>query len=233
MAEHKPDLVINAGDNNGGWYGAKATRTVIKRHREAMPYVDSLAVNGNHEMWVRGRKARMNGDVLAPTYQRPNPESWRLNYEEIQRIYDENNVHFLDTCGPFRKDGVTFVGHSLWYENPFPPTNDAKFMPQALEGDTHAFLRRKAYKEVFDNLDKLTDDDKIRIFISHFPVINVPGDHKFSEFSASEVFGESLQSQWGFTKFLCGHAHQRHEGPLRYEAGSQYGVPKYLIIDIK
>ena len=235
MAEQKPDLVVAGGDYNGGWYGAKATRTVFRRFREAMPDVPSCGVLGNHEHWIRGRKAGFTGDHLGKSFQRPSAETWRLNYLEIQRVFEENKIHFLDLAGPMRlpdHPGIAIVGHTLWYEKAQPPTNDLNFMPYSMDGDTHAFMRRNAYREAFDNLDKLTDEDMTRVFVSHFPVINVKGDHEFEQFSASAVFGESLQATFRIQKFLCGHAHQYHNGPLRFEAGSDYGRPKFLMIEI-
>jgi hypothetical protein len=235
IKEHKPDLVVNAGDNNGGWYGAKATHTILMRHREVMPDVPTVAVLGNHEHWVRGRKARFNGDVFGRSYGRPSFESWRLNYQDIIKTMQKFSVHFLDLDGPWRSPehpGIAVVGHTMWYEKADPPTNDLLHMPYHVDGDTHAYMRRNAYREVLDSLDKLTDQDTTRIFVSHFPVIDASGDTEFAEYSSSKVFGENLKETFGISKFLCGHAHQRHEGPLRFEAGSQYGKPRFLILEI-
>lgn len=238
IATYEPDLIVNAGDNNGGWYGAKAVHTIHMRLREAMPDTPVVACLGNHDFWVRGRKHGndfFNYSSNTPGYRRPAPDVWLRNYQDILDTFKKFNIHFLDLDGPYRDPehaGIAVFGHTMWYENSAPPSNDAYFMPVGYEGDTHAYLRSTAYKQVYESIDKLTENDKTIIFVSHFPVIKTDNDYDFHIWSGSESFGHYLQDDVGVQYFLNGHAHQLHKGPVRWEAGSDYGFPKFIIIDV-
>ena len=72
------------------------------------------------------------------------------------------------------------------------------------------------------------------MFVSHFPVINTGDDYKgaFEAFSWSASIGDYYQREYGCKHFLCGHAHQLHRGPLRYECGPDYMRPAYQIIEV-
>lgn len=220
MVAYSPELIVNLGDNCGGIDGAKSTRTITKFIREYFPVTPIVACLGNHDYWCSsGRRGS------------PSPERFAENLMAIKATFAEFNVHFLDTDGPFRSSvGATFVGHTLWYGSN-PNTNDLSWMPIALDGDTHRYMRTRAYSELFANLDKLTEADSLRVFCSHFPVVEFKS-YLDIQYSGSKQLGDTLMADYNISKFMNGHAHQRHEGPLRYEPGSDYGNPRFLTIEI-
>lgn len=239
MAELKPDLVVGAGDYNGGWLGAKALRTVVMRQREAMPDTPAVSVIGNHDLWCRGKPIRGSDQfnsvgMSTRRHMYPSKMMWDLNYSDIIEHFKKYNIHFLDEQGVYRNPlfpGLAILGHTMWYENPYPSSNDSTNMPVGVDGDTHAFLRKRGYDAVYAQVDSLTAADTNRIFVSHFPVIKTDTCIDFEAWSGSASFGSYLESL-GVSKFLNGHAHQLHEGPLRFESGSDYHKPKFLIIDV-
>lgn len=221
MQESAPDLIINLGDNCGAENGAKSTKQLTGKVRKVFPSTPFVSCLGNHDYWTKGEDAR------------PSPEQFHNNYRSICETFKKHKVHFLDEDGVYRNPhfpGYAVAGHSLWYGHSSPPTNDGRWMPWGLDGDTHRYMQRKSYSQLFDSLETLTSEDTTRIFCSHFPVVNFRGaDDEL--YSGPLSLGSSLEREFAFTKFLCGHAHQLHTGPLRYETGSDYGTPRHLILD--
>src|ERR1051326_7305272 len=226
MAAHKPDVVVHAGDFCGGHMGDRSVRSTFRLLRRIFPDIPILAVLGNHDYWCgKPRVESRDGDWTVFTQYRPSLSTYQLNLNKIRTAFVESNIFFLDEYGPFRIEGVTFVGHTGWYKL-FVATNDLLHLPSGLGGDTFRHFQRAADTEVMVNLGLLTEEDTNRVFVSHFPVID-PRD-----FGWSEKLGELLVENYQIKKFLNGHMHERHEGPLKYEAGSDYGSPRYLIIEV-
>lgn len=218
-----PDVLINLGDNCGGTDGYKSTALVTDLVRSFFPNKPFLACLGNHDYWKLGKNSK-----------RPSLEDFVKNLESIKSLFKENKIHFFDTDGPYRHEdfyGFVFFGHSLWYGNSNPPTNDFMYLPHHIEGDTNGYLQRSAYKAVLDATESLREDDIYRIFCSHFPVVCFNNEFDYL-FGGSPSFGDNLKNKFNVYKFFNGHAHQRHEGPLRYESGSDYGNPGFIIINL-
>jgi len=213
------DILINLGDNCGGLDGARSTQTITNLVREYFPQKPFISCLGNHDYWCSN-----------PKKSNPSPARSEENIAKIKQVFTENKVHFLDTDGPYRQDGVCFVGHSLWYGQD-ANTNDLRWMPHALDGNTHQHMRIKSYREVFENLDKLLPSDTQIVFCSHFPIVEFK-NHLDITYGGPKSLGDTLQEQYNIQTFLNGHAHQRHEGPLRYESGSDYGKPEYIIVPL-
>ena len=233
MVECKPDLLINAGDNTGTASGYKCTRQIAGWVREYFPETPVLWTNGNHDYWC----GRSRGGSK--------PRLWQFNQniEKIKECLASHKIHYLDGDGLYihpQHPDVIFLGVSGWYSHPRPRTNDQNYLPEGLGGDTNAFLLRRSEEALqgqLEALDRERDsmpDLPTVVFVSHFPVINTGPDYKgaFEEFCWSESLAEMLRKDYGVRHFLCGHAHQLHAGPLRYEAGSDYYSPKYLEIAI-
>jgi len=229
--------MIHAGDFCGGVVGARSVRTISKLTREYLPDTQVLAVLGNHDYWVEGKRIRRNPGVydhhaLFTHNGYPSQFAFDDNYRKIVETFKEHNIHFLDEDGVYRHPdwrGFAFVGHTLWYANP-PHSNDAKFLPINLGGDTHRYMYKRSRDKVFENLDQLTDDDLIRIFVSHFPIVKTTLAE--TEWAGDTRMGEYIQKEYKIDKFLNGHMHKRHEGPVRYEAGSDYSNPNHLIFEV-
>ena len=224
VAKSDVDMLILCGDLTGGFSGADPFKECLELIREVLPDTNILICNGNHEMWA-GKN--------------PSWEDFNTNYCRILEVIAANNCHFMDVDGPFIHPDFPqyiFVGHTGWYSHPTPPTNDTYYLPR--EPDIHAKLAKRAADELAENIDVLNQiwepDYHQVIFLSHFPVINAGDDWKgrFEDFSWSTSIGEYMQKHYGCKYFLNGHAHQRHEGPLRYEAGSDYYNPRCLILEI-
>ena len=219
------DILIHAGDYCGGVVGHRTLRSTVELVREYLPHTHFLSVIGNHDYWHAGQRKN--------TF--PSMRDFEHNYQQILEIFKLNSVHFLDTDGPFRFEEFCFLGASGWYSHPNPPTNDINFLPRCIEGNTHTWMHKRAMQTFDRNLmlmGDLEEGEKL-VFVSHFPVIEA-NDYKgrFSDFSWCSGIDKLLIEEYGCQYFLCGHAHSFHNGPLRYEAGSDYTEPKYQIIEL-
>jgi predicted MPP superfamily phosphohydrolase len=223
MDEREPfDLFVHNGDYCGGSHGARSVKTTVDMFRSVFPDKPYVSTIGNHDLWYHKDRRRRYPSLV----------EFQANYEKIVKVFKEQSVHFLDEDGPFRINGWTFVGHCGWYAKANPNTNDQNFLPYGIEGDTHRFLYKKAQIQLEASLKNLTEADRHIVFASHFPVIR-DGDTYFDDFSWSSFIGDFMQSDYGCRWFLNGHAHKLLTGPLRYECGSDYGCPRFHIIDIK
>jgi predicted phosphodiesterase len=236
-----PDVTLILGDHCGGKNGAKATRTVMNLARATLgPDATIIACNGNHEYWTEGRR-RGTGEWSPLQYgqdgrRNPSMRSFELNEAAIAEAYNKNNIHFLDKDGIWRDlrfPGVAIFGHTLWYHNPNPPTNDDKWLPRMPEGQPiHSYMYNRSYKEFCDTLDKLTDSDTVRIFCSHFPVhYQTNPTHGDLTYGGSPGFGTALWES-GVRHFFNGHTHGDANGPHRWECGGDYSFPKFKIVEI-
>lgn len=218
------DVLIHAGDYCGTDQADKNVRSTVRIMREFIPDKPIVSVLGNHDYWTKQRSMA----------------SFHKNYDNIIKTFQNNNVHFLDAHGVYTHPDFPFiniVGHSGWYAYLNPPTNDQNFLPHSVEGHTNGWMLRNATTELETNLkqlDQIYSEEHSVVFVSHFPVVNTGNDYKgqWEKFSWSERVKEMMQEQYSCRYFLCGHAHQRHEGPERYEAGSDYCLPKYQIITV-
>lgn len=227
IAAEKPDLYLNCGDYNGGWHGWRPVRTISRLEKELLPEeTRRAACLGNHDYWYRSDSTKANRGTGASN---PGPVAWDLNYEKIKQAYAESDVHFFDEQGLLYVKDWVFAGHTGWYGRLELVTNDCHYIPHGYEGDTHKYMQKRAYQGVCDQLDRLLPAEKKRAFVSHFPVMMYGWEHGHG---GSPSLGRNLSEEWGFTKFFNGHMHARHEGPSRYEAGSDYGEPNYLIVEL-
>lgn len=231
LALESPDVVVIAGDHNGGMYGYKGSRAVfeIARAKYSGPI---LACLGNHDYWVRGQKIKnsINYSYSDFRYRSPGLLEWTRNYESIIESAKKYNIHLFEEDGLFRWNSIFVIaGHGLWYANP-PNSNDALYLPIGVEGDTHRHLYKRTTQQLLDQLEGLTEDDMIRVFVSHFPVVEIQENDR--HWAGDPGIGTMLQEQYGFNKFLNGHTHGNRDGLLRYECGSDYYNPKYKIIKV-
>lgn len=238
----KPDIIIHAGDYSGGTEGNKKVTSTVKLIRKYFPTTTFLSVNGNHDYWVRGKKIKGSDSMFyGPSYQKPSLHQYITNLEKIKATFKEHNVHFLDYDGPYRCDWlypeVIIMGVSGWYKNPNPPTNDQNFLPIGLNGDTNRYLLKEATRLLDEQAEAVrnwyTKETQV-IFVSHFPVVPAGNDYKggFEDFSWDSNIYIWLEEEFGCKMFLNGHAHMFHKGPKRWEAGSDYYLPKYQIIEV-
>jgi len=228
LKQEQFDILLHCGDYSGGRNGCKLVKSTVGLIRDIFPEVPFVSVIGNHDYWSMA-KLRRNSYT--------SPELFYQNYANILQTFADNNVWFLDTQGPYRHGDYVIVGHSGWYSNSkiIKWSNDFGFLPIGLDGDTQHYMLKKAMDGLYKNLDALTDEDTKRtlVFASHFPVIKTNEyDLGFDRFSWSASLGENLHSQYGINYFFNGHAHQYHNGPLRYETGTDYYNPKYQIVEI-
>lgn len=233
--EEEFDILVLAGDHSGSYYGYKGTRAVFSIAREYFKG-PILAVLGNHDYWTLGRKKRSNDLNLVgiKTHRHYNPslDAWNQNYRNIVESAKEHNIHLFEENGLFRfgEWNYTFAGHGLWYAIP-PNGNDALYMPIGIDGDTHRYMYKSSTDALFNQLQGLDDSsDGIRIFVSHFPVIEL--EDSDLPWSGSPFIGSELRDQYKFTTFLNGHSHGDKNGPMRWECGGDYYNPKYKIIEV-
>lgn len=236
LVKEQCDVWVIAGDHSGSSLGLKGSRAIFKLARERFDG-PILACLGNHDYWVRGRKIKSHDlnfvGINTPRYQYPSLHAWAENYTKIVESAKEHKIHLFEENGVYRFPGMwgfTFAGHGLWYKMP-PNSNDHLYMPIALEGDTHRYMYKRTTDALLKQLESLNDkEDGIRIFISHFPVIEL--DLPDLPWSGDPFLGQMLQDQYQFTTFLNGHSHGNKNGPMRWECGSDYYLPKYKVITV-
>lgn len=231
------DVWVIAGDHSGTVNGLKGSRAIFRIARE---YYDGpiLACLGNHDYWVRGTKKKKTGlyggdNLYTNTYNHPDLARWNENYDGIVAAAKEHKIHLFEEDGVYRYPdmwGFTFAGHGLWYKYP-PNSNDHLYMPTGVEGDTHRHLYKKTTDAMLNQLNQLNDqEDGIRIFVSHFPVIEI--DDQSAPWCGDPFLGAMLRDEYQFTTFLNGHSHGNKNGPMRWECGSDYHNPKYKIVGV-
>ena len=216
------DVIIGCGDYTGSKKTEICIDKIVTEIRQAFPNIPFGSVLGNHDMWLIERK-----------HTKSNHNKQMIN---IIDSFQENNVHFFDKDGPLFVNNLVFVGHTGWYNHTTPPTNDSFWMAQFQE-NTHNRMKRVAQKETTNNLNKLKGicGEKV-VYVSHFNVINDGiQDWKggFEVFGGDPNIGRILQDDYNCSVFLCGHAHMLRKGPLVWECGSDYGLPKYQIIELE
>ena len=232
IAADSPDVLVHAGDYNGGFLGYKKVRSTVRLAREVLGRdLPFLSVIGNHDYWVLGGRDYDSHERLNPQVRH-----WQKNLRKIEEIFKEYGVHFLDEDGPARFEECTFVGHSLWYENaPYGVTNDELFLPKRVDGvEIHRYLKERNFAKSSANLALLRNTDRNRIFVSHMAVVNPEGQPpgEFAIRNVDESYGAMLQRDFDIKYFINGHCHERHEGPQRIEAGSDYGSPRHVLMEI-
>lgn len=236
MAKHAPRVVLNLGDSNGGFYGWRAANTVSKLLRKDIPDAVIAELPGNHDYWLKGV---LDVDHLADRVTETNPsrQEWDAAREKLHKGYKDAGNHDLNRDGPLRVDGWTFVGHTFWYMEPNPGTNDKHWLPR--EWEIHQRIYSESYNALWANLDLLTPEDRNVVVCSHMPLV---GSHYGFDGKVTDEntrLGEAIIEQVRPRAFFNGHAHQTWTGPLRYEAGSnqvknrRYDKPRYLVLDLR
>jgi len=221
-ANESPDLLMHCGDYSGGQTGHKHVRLTANLMRDYFPNTPIVTVLGNHDYWA------------GPS---PAPVDFAYNYGRIKEIFESHKIHFMDEAGIYKSDDIAIIGCSGWYSSLNPPTNDRLYLPSHVEANTNRWMERKArsiFLKQLDQLDDIYGEYITTAFISHFPVIDAGNERKgaFEEFCWDASIGALMQSDYACKYFFCGHAHQLHTGPLRYESGSDYYNPKYQLVEI-
>jgi hypothetical protein len=238
LQQEEFDVLVHCGDYGGTGHGAPCVLRTVDLMRKHFPDKPIVSTIGNHDYW-RAAKASLDGVRWHKV--RPDPVQYQENLDHIRATFSKYNVHFIDKDGLYKHpsfDNIILIGSSGWYGNPHPGTNDKNFLPLGMDGDTNRTILRATEKDLFDAEEELSkvykDGYHTVVFVSHFPVINAGRDYKgaFEDFSWRESVGDYFQENYKCKYFLCGHAHQLHKGPLRWECGPDYYNPKYQIISI-
>lgn len=244
LAKKDFDLIVHCGDWCGGVMGHRKVRDTLRLLRKYLPNQPVIATIGNHDYWCHSNKRKKVMDFYTGRTRyipaKPGPDDYLNNLKLIEEHFEDHNVHFLDRKGIYVHPdfpSIVFIGVSGWYANPYPPTRDASWLPLGMDGDTHRYILRNTERDLHRYEESLKDFDaswQNLVFVSHFPVINTGPDYKgsFYDFSWSESIGQYYQETYNCKFFLNGHAHQLHQGPLRWECGSDYMRPKYQLIEV-
>lgn len=224
IAELKPDILVNAGDYCGASMGWKSVRQITQITRAHLPTIPIVSVLGNHDYWCASGTAR------------PRLIAFQSNLARIGQVFDEHKIHWLDRDGIYDvpDTDIQVLGDSGWYANSNPPTNDRNYLPVGIEGDTNSYLASKAYARASTQLASLRPGST-RIWASHFPVYKLGADYKgdFETYSWSAQLGQVLTSEYNVSYILEGHSHYRREGPLVWNCGSDYSMPRYIGVGIE
>lgn len=205
--QHAPDMIVHAGDYCGATHGHRALRLTCEMMRDIFPEIPIISVIGNHDFWC-GKN--------------PSLHDFTDNYEKVKEAFKNNRIHFLDEDGIFRIEDLTFFGCTGWYHER-RDSNDWNFIPKFIEGDTQAYLNKRANDILHAQLGALTEKDTTRLFVSHFPVVDCfPWDW-------NPNIGEMLEKHYNVKRFISGHSHGIQTGPRHYRSSSDYGKPAYFV----
>jgi len=218
IVEQDIKALVFAGDFCGGQNGYRSVRTITNMFRQYIPNLPILVTLGNHDYWCGKNRKR---------------QDFKLNYAKIVEVLQSNKIHFLDLDGPYRfDDGVTIVGHTMWYQSTNPPTNDGNWIPNYINGSMfHHYLSHALYYELDTSLQLLTPEDTTRVFVSHFPVRPTDNARDW-QFAGPEGMYKVLKEEFNFTYFLWGHTHRLTKESNHYCVDSDYCKPKYMVVDI-
>jgi predicted phosphodiesterase len=236
------DVVVDAGDDSGGFDGYKGKRWISKLLRRYFPKAMIIDVLGNHDRWAAGNVIQ-SIDSWESVRVRPSQAQYDNNIKIIKESLQEASVHSLDFDGLrlIEKDNTRyfFIGSGGWYTVPNPPTNDKKYLPIGLENFAILQEQENNIQRQLDELERLNYNaekgDKL-VFVSHFGLAPQGGIDWKGSF---ELFGWNnpnlmllLKKDFNCLYFLCGHSHKKSVGPLIYNAGSDYGRPDFVEIII-
>jgi predicted MPP superfamily phosphohydrolase len=208
LAVIKPDIIIHAGDFSGGMMGYGALGVTCRMLRREFPEIPILAVLGNHDLWA-GKN--------------PTVSSFTRNKNLCVKAFSDNNIHFLDEKGVYRIGGVTFMGHTGWY-NTVPDSNDWLYIPRYMEGDTHSLLQKQAHSALEAQLASLIKEDENIVFVSHFPVRDC------NPWDGNPNMGTLLSEQYGVKYFISGHSHGLLKGPVHFRTATDYYKPQSFLM---
>lgn len=229
MATEQPDVVVHAGDWAGMHAFPHSVQHTMDALRRAMPMVPVIGVTGNHDYWVHNENRRTEMAL----------------HQQLQagfEIGQNAGLQWLYFGGGTVIDGVAFVGCMGWYANPMPGTNDTNYMPGINHGGPVHGRMRFLEQQNFDTALMIAEQQILAsnqvVCVTHFPIV-FPGGltHGDQQYGGDPAWGDAMRA-FGVQHFINGHAHQRHEGaPMsdgarKWEAGSDYGKPRYVIIDL-
>lgn len=219
-------------------YSGKVWCITVKNNNFITRRNGKVHLTGN--CWTTGKKTR--NVYGGNSYDRPSLETFNKNITNIRSTFEDYNVHFLDDKGLYIHEDfqdIIITGHTGWYKHTNPPTNDIAYLPHNVEGNTHNYLYKKSIDELEINLKQLDHYYKpgfsTVVYVSHFPVVDDgTNDYKgaFEQFCGDPNIAEVMQRDYNCKYFLEGHSHKRKEGPLKYNSGSDYCDPNYLIVEV-
>lgn len=227
--EESPDFLIHAGDWEGTEPFSVCVEQTMQALREFLPSTPVLAVTGNHDLWLMDRNHRTQ-------------ERWEKEQAVGRDAGRAHGVQWLDEV----PRGVTIqdfriVGTMTWYEWMHPNTNDVHWMPK-MQGQVHAHIRAKEraiWNDICDGLVENPPEDLSRlIIVTHHPIV-YPHMPNTGHGGPAEWAADLEMAAGGIPgAYLNGHYHERWEGNKdtagrkRWEAGSDYGNPSYVILEV-
>lgn len=216
-------LLLHSGD----WstFRQRQFYRTLQMFREILgPDIVIAAVKGNHCHWqdtAEGERETLE-EMLAKHLE------W---FREFGVVYLDGRTE------PFMFEDVAIVGFDGWYgsiESARSRTNDALWLPkQVPEGyvDAHDFMQKRAYCSLSRLYALDYGTPRKVVGLSHFPLYEVENDH-----CGNPSWMPHLASICDIVCF--GHSHKQingltvGDGCTVYNAGSDYGKIRYLIIDI-
>lgn len=227
-AEKPYDLILLLGDFSGGGHkslprhggGAHYVDSCLKLFRQHLPEVRAAGCHGNHDLWVLPRSE----------------DAFLDNLDKITQAFSAHSVHYFDHSGPLTIGSTVFMGHSLWYGEIHPVTNDPNFLPDSVYGCP---INNWLTAELTTNVDNQLplDKDKSTYFCSHFPIVNLLTDRDLG-FGGSPQLGQILIYH-GVKGFFNGHSHSKADGHIvggsnarQWVCGSDYFKPDFLTVEL-
>ncbi len=222
MAATNPDIITIAGDHTGNDPDAVRKVFELARKHFSGPIVACL---GNHDYWVH--------DPIQKDQEYMTREFEKQMRQAVQAAED-NNVHLLEEHGIWSSPehyGICILGHGGWYFRGHRSSNDYAYLPRQYQGlDINEWMNKRAEASIRAQIAALTDDDWTRIGMVHMPVGNF--DLWEAGHCGNQLIGDLL-AEAGVKKILNGHIHNEdHHGPRRYQAGSDYGNPRFITLGV-
>lgn len=222
MDEENPDAIILAGDIASSQQ-AEFEKCLSLIRDTVGDTVPLLLVRGNHDFW----------DASSPSDPKGGTRSLAMIFEEHRKLFAKLNIHHLED-GPYKVEDTIICGWDGWYSASYPATQDPKYVPMSHNGDSMAYLSKRAFDKFSDCLVDDLSSFKNKIVVTHHNPYQFGKAYMYVDPALVSANPSLLEEAKLHFDIMCaGHTHAEkddvEDGLRILNCGSDYGDPKYKV----